>query len=81
MRNETADRDPRLKQTVLTWDFPTRVTVSTNDSTFITEESKFIDQYCYTGYKSIKYFIPTDKALRRITIGTTESLTVMLKLC
>ena len=62
MRNETADRDPRLKQTVLTWDFPTRVTVSTNDSTFITEESKFIDQYCYTGYKSIKYFIPTDKA-------------------
>lgn len=62
MRNETTDRDPRLKQTILSWDFPTRVTLSTNDSTFIEEESKFIDQYCYTGYKSIKYFIPTDKA-------------------
>ena len=62
MCNETTDRDPRLKQTILSWDFPTRVTLSTNDSTFIEEESKFIDQYCYTGYKSIKYFIPTDKA-------------------
>lgn len=25
MKNETTDRDPRLKQTILTWDFPTRV--------------------------------------------------------
>lgn len=62
MKDETTNRDPRLKQTILTWDFPTRVTVATNDSNFITKEEEFISQYCYTGYKSIKYFIPTDKA-------------------
>ena len=62
MKDETTDRDPRLKQTILTWDFPTRVTVATNDSTYIEKEEDFISQYCLTGYKSIKYFIPTDKA-------------------
>ena len=62
MKDETTDRDPRLKQTILTWDFPTQVIVSTNDSTFIKNEKEFISQYCFTGYKSIKYFIPTDKA-------------------
>ena len=62
MKDETTDRDPRLKQTILTWDFPTQVVVSTNDSTFIKDEKEFISQYCFTGYKSIKYFIPTDKA-------------------
>lgn len=62
MKDETTDRDPRLKQTILTWDFPTLVTVATNDSTFIEDEKEFISQYCLTGYKSIKYFIPTDKA-------------------
>ena len=62
MKNETTDRDPRLKQTILTWDFPTRVTVATNDSTYVEKEEDFISQYCLTGYKSIKYLIPTDKA-------------------
>ena len=62
MKDETTDRDPRLKQTILTWDFPTRVTAATNDSTYIEKEEDFISQYCLTGYKSIKYFIPTDKA-------------------
>lgn len=62
MKDETTDRDPRLKQTILTWNFPTRVTVATNDSTYIEKEEDFISQYCLTGYKSIKYFIPTDKA-------------------
>ena len=62
MKDETTDRDPRLKQTILTWDFPTRVTVATNDSTYVEKEEDFISQYCLTGYKSIKYLIPTDKA-------------------
>ena len=62
MKAETTDRDPRLKQTILTWDFPTQVIVATNDSTFIKKEEEFISQYCFTGYKSIKYFIPTDRA-------------------
>ncbi len=62
MEKETTNRDPRLKQNILTWDFPTRVTVSTNDSSFIEREEDFISEFCYTGYRSIKYFIPTDKA-------------------
>lgn len=62
MKNETTNRDPRLKQTILTAEFPIKVTVFNNDSTFITDEKDFVSQYCLTGYKSIKYFIPTDKA-------------------
>lgn len=62
MRDESANRDPRFKQTILTWDFPTRVTTTSNDTTYIADENEFISQFCYTGYKSIKYFIPTDKA-------------------
>ena len=42
MKNENTDRDPRLKQTILTWDFPTRVTVATNDSTYGEKEEDFI---------------------------------------
>ena len=62
MKEESTNRDPRFKQSVLTGDFPTRVTVANNDSTFITDETKFVDQFCRTGYKTIKFFIPTDKA-------------------
>lgn len=61
MRKESTNRDPRFKQTILTNDFPRNVSYD-GDSTFIEDEGEFISQYCYTGYKSIKYFIPTAKA-------------------
>lgn len=64
MKDETSNRDPRLKQTILTWDFPTLVTVADNDSTFIENEVNFVSEYCLTGYKVIKYFIPTDIAFQ-----------------
>lgn len=62
MANESMNRDPRFKQNILTWDFPTRVIAETGEETFIKKEEEFISDRCYTGYRSIKYFIPTDKA-------------------
>lgn len=58
---ETTDRDPRLKQTILTPDFPRKITAA-GDSSFIKEEN-LISQYCYTGYNVIKYFSPLEKDL------------------
>ena len=42
MRKETANRDPRLKQLILTNDFPTNVTDDLKDSTFVVNEDEFI---------------------------------------
>ena len=81
MKDETTDRDPRLKQTILTWDFPTRVTVATNDSTYIEKEEDFISQYCLTGYKSIKYFIPQTKLSKQTIILMTALPIAMQKPC
>lgn len=61
MRLESSNRDPRFKQTILTNDFPSNISYD-GDTTFIEEEENFISRYCYTGYKSIKYWIPTEKA-------------------
>lgn len=61
MRQESANRDPRFKQTILTNDFPSNISYE-GDTTFIKDEEEFISRYCYTGYKSIKYWIPTAKA-------------------
>ena len=54
MRKETANRDPRLKQLILTNDFPTNVTDDLKDSTFVVNEDEFITQHCFTGYRPIK---------------------------
>lgn len=62
MKDESTNRDPRFKQTVLTGEFPTLVITTTNDSSFITKEEDFVTNKCFTGYRTIKYFIPTDKA-------------------
>ena len=56
MRKETANRDPRLKQLILTNDFPTNVTDDLKDSTFVVNEDEFITQHCFTGYRPIKGF-------------------------
>lgn len=62
MADETADRDPRLKQNILTGDFPLSID-ATGKKTFITDEAGFVDgKFCKTGYRSIKYYIPTDEA-------------------
>jgi SusD family. len=58
MRKETANRDPRLKQLILTNDFPTNVTDDLKDSTFVVNEDEFITQHCFTGYRPIKGFNP-----------------------
>lgn len=58
MRQETANRDPRLKQLILTNDFPTNVTDDLKDSTFIQNEEEFITQHCFTGYRPLKGFNP-----------------------
>ncbi|EKC69778.1 hypothetical protein OBE_04240 [human gut metagenome] len=43
MRKETANRDPRLKQLILTNDFPTNVTDDLKDSTFVVNEDEFTE--------------------------------------
>lgn len=58
MRKETANCDPRLKQQILTNDFPTNVTDDLKDSTFVVNEDEFITQHCFTGYRPIKGFNP-----------------------
>lgn len=58
MRKETANRDPRLKQQILTYDFPTNVSDDLKDSTFVSSEEEFITQHCFTGYRPIKGFNP-----------------------
>lgn len=58
MRMESANRDPRFKQLILTYDFPLEVSDDRIDSTFIANESEFITNVCYTGYKSLKGFNP-----------------------
>lgn len=55
IKDETTNRDPRLKQTVLTPDFPRRIT---GDKIEYTPEENLVTQYCYTGYNVIKYFSP-----------------------
>ncbi|EJW91014.1 lipoprotein [gut metagenome] len=58
IRKETANRDPRLKQQILTYDFPTNVSDDLKDSTFVSSEEEFITQHCFTGYRPIKGFNP-----------------------
>ncbi len=59
IENETMNRDPRLKQTVLTPGFPISVSTA-GDSTF-TEEKNLISKFCFKGYSAIKYFSPLEK--------------------
>ncbi len=66
MRKESANRDPRFKQNILTNDFPLLI-ADNGDTTYIESEADFISIYCYTGYKSIKYFIPTQRAFETNT--------------
>lgn len=58
MRKEAANRDARLKQLILTNDFPVNVSDDLKDSTFVQNESEFITQHCFTGYRPIKGFNP-----------------------
>lgn len=65
MKKESANRDPRFKQNILTNDFPSFISYD-GVPTYIENESDFISRYCYTGYKSIKFFIPTAKAFEAL---------------
>ena len=58
--DEVANRDPRLKQTILTPDRPRRITEK-GEITYIPEKD-LINKNCYTGYNIIKFFSPTVKA-------------------
>ncbi|MDD4516716.1 MAG: RagB/SusD family nutrient uptake outer membrane protein [Massilibacteroides sp.] len=66
MKKESANRDPRFKQNILTYDFPFSIS-DDNDTIYIKNENEFISINCYTGYKSIKYLVPTVKAFETNT--------------
>ncbi|NDV60359.1 RagB/SusD family nutrient uptake outer membrane protein [Bacteroides sp. 519] len=52
--DETTNRDPRLKQTILTPDFAWRI--ADNGTVTRLGEDNLISNYCYTGYNIIKYY-------------------------
>lgn len=58
--DEFTNRDPRLKQTILTPDRPRKI-ADNGEITYISEEN-LINKNCYTGYNIIKFFSPTAKA-------------------
>lgn len=60
MVDEFANRDPRLKQSILTPDRPRNISAN-GEITYILEEN-MINKNCYTGYNIIKFFSPTAKA-------------------
>ncbi|GBU07441.1 hypothetical protein AwDysgo_07720 [Bacteroidales bacterium] len=59
MEAETANRDPRLSQTIHNPKFPIRISDG-GDSIFIAEED-YISDVCYTGYRIRKYYSPLEK--------------------
>lgn len=56
VRKESANRDPRYKQLILTYDFPTDT--QNGEPIYNQKDEDFIDQSCYSGYKTIKGRIP-----------------------
>lgn len=60
IEDEFMNRDPRLKQTILTPDRPRRI--SENGEINYVAEEELINRFCYTGYNIIKFFSPTTKA-------------------
>lgn len=58
--DEFTNRDPRLKQTILTPDRPRQI--ADNGEIIYIKEDNLISKNCYTGYNIIKFFSPTAKA-------------------
>lgn len=58
MKKESANRDPRFKQLIVTNDYPILVTKDHKDSTFIEEEKLFVNNFCLSGYRSVKGDVP-----------------------
>lgn len=61
MRDESTNRDPRFKQLMVTNDYPIIVSDDHKDSTFITNEAEFVNNFCLSGYRSVKGDIPVKK--------------------
>lgn len=58
MKKESANRDPRFKQLIVTNDYPILVTKDHKDSTFVTNEIEFVNNFCLSGYRPVKGDIP-----------------------